>query len=228
MIIAIDGPAASGKGTLAKRLAAHLNLAFMDTGKLYRAVAYEVLHEGLSIKDKKDVLDATKILQKKINNKGIESVLDNTTLREDRIGVAASKVAAIPEVRQALLDIQRNFAKGPHNGKNGAVLDGRDIGTVIAPDADIKLFVTADLDVRAKRRLKELQSKGLSVTYSTVLEDMRERDARDAHTLKAHEAPGYVTTILDTSPMDADQAFEAALEIIKSNQGNSGKTASRP
>lgn len=217
MIIAIDGPAASGKGTLAKRLAGHLNLAFMDTGKLYRATAYEVLHEGLSIEDKRDAVSAAHLLEKKIKAKGVEAVLNNTTLREDRIGVAASKVAAIPEVRKALLDIQVNFAKGVHPGKDGAVLDGRDVGTVICPSADVKLFVTADLDIRAQRRLKELQSKGLSVTYSTVLEDMRDRDNRDAHTLKAHEAPGYVTNVLDTSHLDADQAFEAALKIIKGN-----------
>lgn len=219
MIIAIDGPAASGKGTLAKRLAAHLNLAMMDTGKLYRAVAYEVLNEGLSIKDKKDIIRAAKMLAKKIKDQGPDIILGNSTLREDRIGVAASKVAAIPEARAELLDIQRDFAKAPHNNKNGAVLDGRDIGTVICPDADVKLFVTADLDIRAKRRLKELQSKGLSVTYSTVLEDMRERDARDAHTLKAHESKGYGTNILDTSHLDADKAFEAALNIIEGNQG---------
>lgn len=220
MIIAIDGPAASGKGTLAKKLAEHLNLALMDTGKLYRATAYEVLNEGLSIKDKKDVIDAVKILKKKILNHGPDNVLGHSTLKEDRIGVAASKVAAIQEVRAALLNIQRDFAKAPHNGKNGAVLDGRDVGTVICPSADVKLFVTADLDIRAQRRLKELQSKGLSVTYSTVLEDMRERDARDAHTLKAHEAEGYVTNILDTSHLDAEGAFEAALKIIEGNSGS--------
>lgn len=219
MIIAIDGPAASGKGTLAKRLARHFNLAFMDTGKLYRAVAFEVINAGLSIKDKKDVIDAAQILDRKIKQNGVDQVLSNDTLREDKIGLAASKAAAMQEVRTILLDIQRDFAKGPHNNKDGAVLDGRDIGTVICPDAHIKLFVTADLSIRAQRRLKELQSKGLSVTYSTVLEDMRERDVRDAHTLKAHEEDGYVTNILDTSHLNADEAFEAALKIIEGKMG---------
>lgn len=219
MIIAIDGPAASGKGTLAKRLAAHFNLAFMDTGKLYRAVAFEVVSGGLSIKDKKDVIDAAQILARKIKQNGVDQVLSNDTLREDKIGLAASKAAAMKEVRAILLDIQRDFAKGPHNNKEGAVLDGRDIGTVICPNADIKLFVTADLTIRAQRRLKELQSKGLSVTYSTVLEDMRERDVRDAHTLEAHEEDGYVTNILDTSHLSADEAFEAALKIIEGQTG---------
>lgn len=215
MIIAIDGPAASGKGTLARKLAQQLGYPYMDTGKLYRAAAYELLEEGLSTKDKKDAIRAAKILAKKIENHGVEDILNNTTLKEDRIGNAASQVAAIPEVRTALLDIQRQFAQSPEATVNGAILDGRDIGTVICPDADVKLFITAELGVRAERRLKELQSKGLSVTYSTVLEDMRARDARDAHTLNAHEAEGYRTNIVDTTLMPPDEAFDEALKIIK-------------
>lgn len=215
MIIAIDGPAASGKGTLARKLAQQLGYPYMDTGKLYRAAAYELLEEGLSTKDKKDAIRAAKILAKKIENHGVEDILNNTTLKEDRIGNAASQVAAIPEVRTALLDIQRQFAQSPEATVNGAILDGRDIGTVICPDADVKLFITAELGVRAERRLKELQSKGLSVTYSTVLEDMRARDARDAHTLNAHEAEGYSTNVVDTTLMTPDEAFDEALKIIK-------------
>ena len=215
MIIAIDGPAASGKGTLARKLAQHLNYPYMDTGKLYRATAFELLDEGLSTKDKKDAIRAAKTLSQKIKNYGVEKVLNNTTLKEDRIGTAASQVAAIPEVRAALLDIQKNFAGSPEAIVNGAILDGRDVGTVICPDADVKLFITAELGVRAERRRKELQSKGLSVTYSTVLEDMRARDARDAHTLNAHEAAGYSTNIVDTTLMTPDEAFDAALKIIK-------------
>ncbi len=215
MIIAIDGPAASGKGTLARKLAQHLNYPYMDTGKLYRATAFELLDEGLSTKDKKDAIRAAKTLSQKIKNYGVEKVLNNTTLKEDRIGTAASQVAAIPEVRAALLDIQKNFAGSPDVIVNGAILDGRDVGTVICPNADVKLFITAELGVRAERRLKELQSKGLSVTYSTVLEDMRARDARDAHTLNAHEAEGYSTNIVDTTLMTPDEAFDAALKIIK-------------
>ena len=215
LVIAIDGPAASGKGTLARKLAAHLNLALMDTGKLYRATAFEVLHEGLSIKDHKDCHDAAQILAKKIKSQGADEVLSNPRLTDDDIGTAASKVAAMQDVRKALLAIQQDFAKTPHMGKKGVILDGRDVGTVICPSADVKLFVTAELEIRAKRRLKELQSKGLSVTYSTVLEDMRERDNRDAHTLKAHEARGYVTNVLDTTHLSAEDAFKAALQIIE-------------
>ncbi|MAE51156.1 MAG: cytidylate kinase [Micavibrio sp.] len=219
MIIAIDGPAASGKGTLARKLAHNLGYPYMDTGKLYRATAFEVLNEGLSPKDQTDAIQAAKSLAQKIKTRGIESVLDNTTLKEDRIGNAASQVAAIAEVRQALLDIQRDFANSPAARDAGAILDGRDIGTVICPNADVKLFITADLEIRAQRRLKELQSKGLSVTYSTVLDDMRARDARDAHTLNAHRAKGYSTNIVDTTLMTPDEAFDEALRIIKASGG---------
>lgn len=218
MIIAIDGPAASGKGTLARKLAEHLGYAYMDTGKLYRAAAFELLNEGFSTRDKIDAIKSARRLSQKIKDHGAPYVLDNMTLREDHIGTEASKIAAIPEVRAALLDIQREFIRSPQALASGAILDGRDIGTIIAPRADVKLFVTADVEIRAERRLKELQSKGLSGTYSTVLDDMRDRDNRDAHTLKAHEAPGYRTTVLDTTDLDADQAFEAALEIIRSQR----------
>lgn len=217
MIIAIDGPAASGKGTLARRLAKELGLAYMDTGTLYRATAFTVLEEGLSIKDKRDCLNAAQKLAGQIKRDGPEEVLGNPTLREDRIGTEASKVAAMPEVRAALLDIQRDFASNPPKGTNGAVLDGRDIGTVICPDATVKLFVTASAEIRAERRLKELQSKDIQVTYDTVLTDMRARDQRDAHTLDAHSKPGYSTNVLDTSDLNADQAFEKAMAIIKQN-----------
>lgn len=218
MIIAIDGPAASGKGTLARKLGEHLGYPVMDTGKLYRAAAFELLNEGLSVRDKIDAVKAARRLAEKIANLGAEDVLGNATLREDHIGTEASKIAAIPDVRAELLDIQRGFAKSPTARQKGAILDGRDVGTVICPDADVKLFVTANLDIRAQRRLKELQSKGLSATYSTVLDDMRDRDNRDAHTLKAHEAEGYSTNILDTSNLTPDEAFAAALKIIQSSR----------
>jgi CMP/dCMP kinase len=218
MIIAIDGPAASGKGTLARKLGEHLGYPVMDTGKLYRAAAFELLNEGLSVRDKKDAVKAARRLAEKIDIKGAEEVLGHATLREDHIGTEASKIAAIPEVRAELLDIQRNFAQSPAALAKGAILDGRDVGTVICPNADIKLFVTASIDIRAERRLNELQSKGYSVTYSTVLDDMRDRDNRDAHTLKAHEAPGYSTNVLDTTDLNAEEAFEAALKIIQSQR----------
>lgn len=214
MIIAIDGPAASGKGTLARKLAAHFDIPYMDTGKLYRATALELLNEGLSVKDKRDAVRAAEIMAQKLENRGTDEILNNPVLMEDRIGNAAAAVAAIPEVRAALFDIQKDFANTPTALSKGAVLDGRDTGTVICPDADVKLFVTADVEERAGRRLKELQSKGLSVTYTTVLDDMRHRDARDAHTLEAHTAEGYVTNILDTTDLNPQEAFEAALKII--------------
>lgn len=217
MIIAIDGPAASGKGTLARKLAKHYNLAYMDTGALYRAVAHEVLRTGLSIKDKKDALHAAKILERSIKHNGPDKALSSPALREDKVGIAASKVATMPEIRAALLDIQRNFAKRAQKTGNGAVLDGRDIGTVIVPNADVKLFVTAQDTVRAERRLKELQSKGRQVTHKQILADMRDRDARDVHTLSAHKAKGYQTTILDTSEMGQDEVFEKATQIIDQN-----------
>ncbi|MFN3700654.1 MAG: (d)CMP kinase [Alphaproteobacteria bacterium] len=220
MIIAIDGPAASGKGTLARRLAEHFGMEYMDTGRLYRATAFELLNEGLSVRDQRDAVRAASRLAEKIRRQGASAVLDNPTLREDRIGTEASKVAAIPEARAALLGIQRDFATSPAARRKGAVLDGRDVGTVICPDADVKLFVTAALKIRAERRLKELQSRGISVTYSTVLDDMRDRDKRDDHTLKAHEAAGYVTNILDTTDMTPQQAFENALKIIKAAQSS--------
>lgn len=214
MIIAIDGPAASGKGTLAKRLAAHYNLAFMDTGALYRAVAFHVMDDGLSIRDRRDVMDTARKLARNIQKEGAESILGNPTLREDKIGTEASKIAAMQEVREILLDTQRDFAKNPPKPFQGAVLDGRDIGTVIVPNADVKLFVTADVKIRAERRQKELQSRGIRVTYSTVLADMRARDDRDAHTLDAHTAPGYRTNVLDTTDLTADDAFQKAMAIV--------------
>lgn len=219
-IIAVDGPAASGKGSLARKLAEYLDFAYMDTGVLYRAVGFEVLDDGLSVKDKRDCINAAQTLVKKLKNSPDTSkILSNPRLRDDDIGNAASKVAAIPEVREALNSLQRNFAESPGQQYKGAILDGRDIGTIICPKADLKFFITCDVEIRAKRRLKELQSKGLSVTYSTVLEDMRERDVRDAHTLEAHEEDGYVTNILDTSHLSADEAFEAALKIIEGQTG---------
>ncbi len=215
-VIAIDGPAASGKGTLAKNIAQELNCAHLDTGALYRAVAYEVLSTGLSIKDPRDCRDAAQIMVKEIKKaRKPEDVLGNPTLREDKISGSASIVAAIPQVREVLLKLQQDFAKNPGPGFKGAVLDGRDVGTVICPNADVKLFVTAKTEIRAQRRVKELQSRGIAATYSTVLNDMRERDARDAGRKTAPMKPATDAITVDSSDLNADELLDKALDIIK-------------
>jgi len=202
MIIAIDGPAASGKGTLARRLARHFNLAHLDTGKLYRAVALHALASG------GDPADAAvaEAAAKKVTGQE----LDDPRLSEERVAQAASVVAAIPAVRQALLAFQRDFARRPP----GAVLDGRDIGTVIAPDADAKLFVTAGPEARAARRFKELRDSGKPAIYEAVLQDMKDRDARDSQRRAAPLVPAGDAFVLDTTVLDADAAFAAALDFI--------------
>lgn len=215
-VIAIDGPAASGKGTLARKLAEALGFAYMDTGALYRAVAFEVLSTGLSIKDKKDARDAAQILVKKIGRaRNPADILGKPSLREDKIGQAASVVAAMPEVREVLLKLQRDFAQKPGGSYLGAILDGRDIGTVICPRADVKFFITAKTEIRAERRLKELQSKGIAVTYSTVLSEMLERDARDSSRNAAPMKPADDAVVIDSSDMNADQLLEKALSVTK-------------
>ncbi|MGH1397991.1 MAG: (d)CMP kinase [Alphaproteobacteria bacterium] len=212
-IIAIDGPAASGKGTLAKRLASELNFAYLDTGKLYRATAHEILSSGLSLKDKNDARDAAQLLIKRLNNN--PAILQNPALASDECGQAASIIAAYPQVRDALNQCQRDFAKTPPIGTNGAILDGRDIGTIIAPNADLKLFITAKTEIRAQRRLKELQSKGISTTYTNVLDDMRMRDERDAGRKDAPMSIAADAIQIDTSDMDAETAFQTALQTAK-------------
>lgn len=202
-VIAIDGPAASGKGTLARRIAKHFSFAHMDTGLLYRAVALKVLKEKADPAAAARELAAAGALN-----------LDKDALRGEEISETASQLAAIPAVRQALYDLQRNFALHPPAPFKGAVLDGRDIGTVIAPGACAKIYVTASLEARADRRLKELQSGGLGVTYDAVLRDMRIRDERDAARPERPMKPADDAVTLDTSSLSADQAFDKALEII--------------
>jgi cytidylate kinase len=196
VIIAVDGPAAAGKGTLARRLAAHFGLRHLDTGLLYRAVG---------VKSRASGEDAVRVAE----NLAAED-LGHPALREEAAGRAASEVAAIPAVRAALLEFQRRFARLPP----GAVLDGRDIGTVVCPDADVKLFVTASAEKRAERRWKELLAKGEPAIAERVLRDMQERDARDAARDVAPLAPAADAVLLDTSELDADAAFAAALAIV--------------
>ena len=206
MIIAIDGPAAAGKGTLAKRLAAHFDYAHLDTGSIYRATGVKVMKDGIDMDDAEACAAAARALT--------PEDLASDGLRTEEAGQAASKVSAIPEVRAALLDFQRDFAANPPGGKKGAVLDGRDVGTVVCPDAPVKLFVTASVEVRAERRYKELQEKGDTAIYARVLAELKERDDRDTNRAVAPLKPADDAHLIDTSEMDADQAFDRALKIV--------------
>ncbi|MAH84830.1 MAG: cytidylate kinase [Rhodospirillaceae bacterium TMED8] len=206
MIIAIDGPAAAGKGTLARHLAVELRLAYLDTGLLYRAVGKKVLSLGVDLEDIARAESISKALK--------PADLEIDGLRADDVAQAASKVSAIPGVRAALLEFQRSFAKSPLKGKKGSILDGRDIGTVVCPDAPVKLFVTASTEVRAQRRFKELQDRGSTVIYARVLEDMNERDARDSSRSVAPLEQAEDAVKIDTSVMDAEAVFETAMGII--------------
>jgi len=203
LIIAIDGPAASGKGTLAKRLAEHLGVPYLDTGLLYRAVARDVVASGRNLEDIAAAIVAAKAVD--------AQSLGDPGLRGPLAGDAASIVAKIPDVRAALLDYQRNFAR---NAERGAVLDGRDIGTVVCPDAHIKIFVTASDEERARRRHLEHQGRGETVSYERVLEDLRRRDARDSGRSIAPLEAAADALHLDTTTLDPDQAFNAVLGLI--------------
>jgi cytidylate kinase len=202
LVIAIDGPAASGKGTLAKRIAAHFDLPCLDTGLLYRAVARDVMALGGNLEDAKTACDAARLLD--------ATTLDDPSLRGPAVGDAASIVARIPAVRAALLDYQRSFAHQPR----GAVLDGRDIGTVVCPDARVKIFVTATAEERARRRHLEHVGRGETIGYDEVLADIRRRDARDSGRDIAPMGAAADAIVLDTTHLNADQAFEAALVMV--------------
>ena len=210
MIIAIDGPAAAGKGTLARRLADHFGLALLDTGLLYRAVGMNLVRNGHNPDD----AETAEAVAKGLKPEDLEA----GDLRDEAAADAASRVSAIPGVRKALLVFQRKFAENPPGGAKGAVLDGRDIGTVVCPLADVKLFVTASVEVRAERRFKELRERGLDAIHGRVLADMKERDARDQDRAVSPLVPAEDAFQLDTSDWDADQAFAAALDFI--NSGN--------
>ncbi|MBB5753803.1 (d)CMP kinase [Prosthecomicrobium pneumaticum] len=203
MIIAIDGPAAAGKGTLAERLAAHYGLAYLDTGLLYRAVGRAMAEAGL---DPDDAAAAARVA----------AALDPARLADPHLrgreaGELASRVAVHPAVRAALLDLQRGFARRPE----GAVLDGRDIGTAICPDADVKIFVTAAPEVRARRRTDELAAKGRDVPYERILAEILERDARDSGRASAPLRRAEDAVLLDTSALDREAALAAAIAIVE-------------
>lgn len=206
VVIAVDGPVAAGKGTLARRLADRYGYAYLDTGALYRAVGSKVLRAGGDPADADFSAKMAKSLE--------EPDLAAPDLRSEAVGLAASKVATVPGVRAALLDYQRRFAHRPPGGRAGAVLDGRDIGTVVCPDAAVKLFVTARDEVRADRRHKELMDKGESVTFERVLEDLRRRDEQDRARSAAPLKPADDAHLLDTSDLAIEAAVAAAVEIV--------------
>jgi cytidylate kinase len=202
MIVAVDGPAASGKGTLARRLAGHYGLAYLDTGSLYRAVALAVVKSGKAPEDEAAAVQAAGRIDR--------AAIADDEIRRAGLGEAASIVAAFPAVRQQMLGLQRKIAATPP----GAVLDGRDIGTVVCPDADVKLFVTAAPEVRARRRLQELTRYGEAASYEDVLQWLIERDRRDETRPVAPLKRAPDAHLLDTSDLDIEATFQAAVAII--------------
>lgn len=211
MIIAIDGPAASGKGTLGKRLAAHYGLRHLDTGLIYRAVAKALLDGGRRPDDVAAAVAAAKALD--------PVCFDEAVLKSHAVGEAASVVSAIPELRAALIAFQRDFAAKPP----GAVLDGRDIGTVICPHADVKIFVTATPAVRASRRAAEYRAQGLTINQTMVLADIMKRDERDQNRTAAPLKQAQDAHLLDTTHLDIDAAIRAAIDIVEATRAGRGR-----
>lgn len=203
VIIAIDGPAASGKGTLARRLAGHFGLRHLDTGLIYRAVGAALLASGGDLDDASAAEAAARAIDL--------AHLDRVTLSRHEVGEAASRVAAQPGVRAALLEAQRAFG----GTAPGAVLDGRDIGTVVFPQADAKLFITADVAERARRRTAEMTGRGLDADFDAILDDLKRRDARDTGRSSAPLKAAGDAVVLDTTHLDADAAFAEAVKIVK-------------
>ena len=211
MIIAIDGPAASGKGTLGKRLAAHYGLRHLDTGLIYRAVAKALIDAGKNSNDVAAAAAAAKSLD--------PARFNEMALKAHNIGDAASIVSAIPAVRDALLSFQREFAAKPP----GAVLDGRDIGTVICPDADVKIFVTAAPEMRARRRAAEYKAQGRNIDEAAVLADILRRDERDQNRTAAPLKQASDAHLLDTTHLDIDAAIRAAIDIVEATRAGRGR-----
>lgn len=210
-VIAVDGPAASGKGTLAKRLAAHFNYACLDTGALYRAVARSVIEAGQDPADAAAAMAAAEAF----DMARLDEADFAAALRTAETGAAASLVAAVPEVRAAILAGQRRFAETPPGGCAGAVLDGRDIGTVVCPDAARKLYITARPEIRAERRFAELKTQDASLSFDAVLADIEARDARDMNRAVAPLKQADDAHLLDTSDLSIEEAFKAALALVE-------------
>lgn len=212
LVIAVDGPAASGKGTLARALATRYDLAFLDTGALYRKTAWILLQDGGNPDDPVAAAAAAA--------RAVNTDISESELRKAAIGSAASQVAALPQVRAALLEAQREFARHPPllpGGRpaRGAILDGRDIGTVVCPEAQLKLFVTARPEVRAERRFQELRQRGEETIYEQVIADVRVRDARDANRAAAPMRPAPGAHLLDTSDLSIEAALDAAAALVE-------------
>ncbi len=207
LVVAVDGLAASGKGVIAKGVAKHFKLPHMDTGKLYRSVAWQVLNQAIDINNKEKLLEIAR---------GLDNVVQGVDLSSEEIGECASIIASIPEIRSELLSVQRRFA----NSERGAVLDGRDIGSVVCPDADYKLFVTANIKTRAIRRLKELQVKGYCVTYDEVYADLCRRDRRDTGRDVAPLVLSESAIHIDTSSVNVDCMVKQVIDSIYFNLKN--------
>jgi len=203
MIIAIDGPAASGKGTLAKRLAAHYGYRHLDTGVIYRAVAHALLTAGADLQDEAAAVRAAQAID--------PETFDNPALKSQKVGTAASVVSAIPRVREVLIEFQRLFASAPP----GAVLDGRDIGTVICPDAEVKIYVVADPKIRAQRRTLEARGRGEEADEAVILADILARDERDQNRPVAPLKPAKDAYLLDNSNLDIEGGVRAAIDIVE-------------
>jgi len=218
MLITLDGPAAAGKGTLSRKLAEHYNLARLDTGLIYRAVGIKA-HKIGNPSDKHIAIKAAQSI--------LPNDLDLQGLRTEFAGVAASKVAAIPKVREILIIFQRNFANSPPDDKSGSIIEGRDIGTVICPEAQHKLFITASTEVRTERRYKELQDRGEEVIRSAIMMDIIDRDTRDKSREIAPLTPADDAKVIDTSNLNADEVFAEALNYITLGISNTKKLDGR-
>jgi cytidylate kinase len=205
-VIAIDGPAGAGKSTLGRRLAEHFGFAHLDTGALYRATAFLVLEQAGDPADPVTAVRAAGLVNPRL--------FVDPRLRDETVSAAASVVAAIPGVRRALLDLQRNFAVRPPEPAKGAILDGRDIGSVVYPAAELKLFVTASAEERAQRRVEELRQQGAAAIFEDVLQDLRERDARDIERRAAPLSAAPDAIVIDTTTLDADAVFESVSSLI--------------
>jgi cytidylate kinase len=223
VIVAIDGPAGSGKGAIGRRLAGHFDYAYLDTGALYRAVARDARAAGVPV-DGDAEHDAA--LSRIASSLDLGS-LDDPALRAQDVGVAASMVARLQAVRAALLPLQRDFAHDPPGGR-GAVLDGRDIGTVVCPDADVKIFLTATPEARMKRRAAQLRDAGAPVDEAAILKEILERDARDTQRAAAPMKEARDATLLDTTYLDIDAAFEAARRLVEAAIARTRDDAGQP